>query len=152
MDLVESACDERIYPVGRLDRMTTGLLLLTNDGGLAKKLTHPSHQIKKIYFVELNRDVSREDLDQMKNGITLDDGFASFDTAQFDDKSEDKKIVIVSLHSGKNRIVRRMFAKMNYRVEKLDRISFSGLKKGNLTRGKWRFLTEKEIGFLKMLK
>lgn len=150
MDLVADACTERIYPVGRLDRMTTGLLLLTNDGELAKKLTHPSHEVKKVYLAELNREVSPADLALLTQGVTLEDGLSKFDTAEYDEKSKDLNVVIVSLHSGKNRIVRRMFAHLNYRVEKLDRISFSGLTKGNLTRGKWRFLTEKEIGFLKM--
>jgi 23S rRNA pseudouridine2605 synthase len=151
MELVENACEERIYPVGRLDRMTTGLLLLTNDGGLAKKLTHPSHQIKKIYLVELNREVDTKDMSALLEGVELEDGITKFDTIQFDQKSDEKSIVIVSLHSGKNRIVRRMFAQLNYRVDKLDRISFAGVTKGNLHRGKWRFLSEKEIGFLKML-
>ncbi|MBL4704718.1 MAG: pseudouridine synthase [Flavobacteriales bacterium] len=152
MDLVEDACEERIYPVGRLDRMTTGLLLLTNDGGLAKKLTHPSHEIKKIYVAQLNRDVSSQDIATLLKGIELEDGFAKFDTAVLDSKSNGNNIVIVSLHSGKNRVVRRMFAHLNYRVDKLDRISFSGITKGNLPRGTWRFLSTKEVGFLKMIK
>lgn len=151
MELVENACEERIYPVGRLDRMTTGLLLLTNDGSLAKKLTHPSHQIKKIYLVELNKEVDPKDMAALLDGVELEDGITKFDTIQFDQKSDEKSNVIVSLHSGKNRIVRRMFAQLNYRVDKLDRISFAGVTKGNLHRGKWRFLSEKEIGFLKML-
>jgi len=152
MDLVSDACEERIYPVGRLDRMTTGLLLLTNDGGLAKKLTHPSHEIKKIYVAELNKDIASSDIALLLKGIELEDGFAKFDTAVLDSKSTGNNVVIVSLHSGKNRVVRRMFAHLNYRVDKLDRISFSGITKGNLTRGSWRFLSIKEIGFLKMLK
>ena len=152
IELVADACDERIYPVGRLDRMTTGLLLLTNDGSLAKKLTHPSHQIKKIYLAVLNKDLSPEDMSLLLEGVELEDGLTQFDTIQYDQKSNDKTTIIVSLHSGKNRIVRRMFANLNYRVERLDRISFAGLTKDNLTRGKWRFLSDKEIGFLKMLK
>ena len=132
--------------------MTTGLLLLTNDGSLAKKLTHPSHQIKKIYLAVLNKDLSPEDMSLLLEGVELEDGLTQFDTIQYDQKSNDKTTIIVSLHSGKNRIVRRMFANLNYRVERLDRISFAGLTKDNLTRGKWRFLSDKEIGFLKMLK
>ena len=151
MEFVTNACEERIYPVGRLDRMTTGLLLLTNDGELAKKLTHPSHQIKKIYLAILDKPLSSEHLNMLLNGIELEDGITQFDTIEYDN-SNDKTKVIVSLHSGKNRIVRRMFAGLSYRVEKLDRISFAGLSKGDLTRGKWRFLNDKEVGFLKMLK
>ncbi len=152
MDLVKDACEERIYPVGRLDRMTTGVLLLTNDGGLAKRLTHPSHQIKKVYLAQLNQPISQDELNQLCAGVTLEDGPSAFDSAEFDTKDSSGKTVIVTLHSGKNRIVRRMFSHMNYRVEKLDRISFAGLTKGNVTRGKWRFLSEREIGFLKMAK
>ena len=151
MEFVTNACEERIYPVGRLDRMTTGLLLLTNDGELAKKLTHPSHQIKKIYLAILDKPLSSEHLNMLLSGIELEDGITQFDTIEYDN-SNDKTKVIVSLHSGKNRIVRRMFAGLSYRVEKLDRISFAGLSKGDLTRGKWRFLNDKEVGFLKMLK
>ena len=151
MEFVTNACEERIYPVGRLDRMTTGLLLLTNDGELAKKLTHPSHQIKKTYLAILDKPLSSEHLNMLLNGIELEDGITQFDTIEYDN-SNDKTKVIVSLHSGKNRIVRRMFAGLSYRVEKLDRISFAGLSKGDLTRGKWRFLNDKEVGFLKMLK
>ena len=151
MEFVTNACEERIYPVGRLDRMTTGLLLLTNDGELAKKLTHPSHQIKKTYLAILDKPLSSEHLNMLLSGIELEDGITQFDTIEYDN-SNDKTKVIVSLHSGKNRIVRRMFAGLSYRVEKLDRISFAGLSKGNLTRGKWRFLNDKEVGFLKMLK
>jgi 23S rRNA pseudouridine2605 synthase len=152
IELVADACEERIYPVGRLDRMTTGLLLLTNDGSLAKKLTHPSHQIKKIYLAVLNKDLTPEDMSLLLEGVELEDGLTQFDTIQYDQKSNEKTSIILSLHSGKNRIVRRMFANLNYRVERLDRVSFAGLTKENLTRGKWRFLTEKEVGFLKMLK
>ncbi len=151
MEFVTNACEERIYPVGRLDRMTTGLLLLTNDGELAKKLTHPSHQIKKTYLAILDKPLSSEHLNMLLSGIELEDGITQFDTIEYDN-SNDKTKVIVSLHSGKNRIVRRMFAGLSYRVEKLDRISFAGLSKGDLTRGKWRFLNDKEVGFLKMLK
>lgn len=151
MDLVSDACKERIYPVGRLDRMTTGLLLLTNDGELAKRLTHPSHKVVKNYVATLNKPIEPQDLRSLLVGVQLEDGECKFDTAEFDDKTDDGTVVLVSLHSGKNRIVRRMFSHLGYRVEKLDRIEFAGLKKGSLTRGRWRFLTEKEVGFLKMI-
>lgn len=151
MSLVEKACKERIYPVGRLDRNTTGLLLFTNDGDMTKKLTHPSFGARKIYHVELNKPITKNDMQTLIDGIELEDGFARFDDIQFVEYFNDKKIVGVELHSGKNRIVRRMFEAMGYYVEKLDRVSFAGLTKKDLPRGRCRFLTEKEINFLKML-
>ncbi len=151
MSLVEKACKERIYPVGRLDRNTTGLLLFTNDGDMTKKLTHPSFGARKIYHVELDKPISKNDMQSLIDGIELEDGFARFDDIQFVEYFNDKKIVGVELHSGKNRIVRRMFEAMGYYVVKLDRVSFAGLTKKDLPRGRCRFLTEKEINFLKML-
>lgn len=149
MQLVDSACDERIYPVGRLDKETTGLLLFTNDGELAKKLTHPSYEKKKIYHVFLDQDFQQKDLEQVKKGIELEDGFIAADAISFVEES-DKKQVGIEIHSGKNRIVRRIFAHLGYRVVKLDRVFFAGLTKKKLPRGKWRFLTDAEVGFLKM--
>lgn len=151
MALVEKACTERIYPVGRLDRNTTGLLLFTNDGDMTKKLTHPSFGARKIYHVELDKPLSRNDMQSLLDGIELEDGFARFDDIQFVEYYNDKKVVGVELHSGKNRIVRRMFEALGYYVEKLDRVSFAGLTKKDLPRGRCRFLTEREINFLKML-
>jgi len=149
MELVESACAERIYPVGRLDRNTTGLLLFTNDGDLAKKLTHPSYGVLKTYVAELNNAITQEQLDLLKSGVELEDGKSKFDEVEFLEKSN-HRVVRVVLHSGKNRIVRRMFESQGFDVRKLDRIEFAGLKKGSVTRGKWRFLDKKEVGFLKM--
>lgn len=151
MSLVEKACKERIYPVGRLDRNTTGLLLFTNDGDMTKKLTHPSFGARKIYHVELDKPLEKNDMQSLLNGIELEDGFSRFDDIQFVEYFNDKRIVGVELHSGKNRIVRRMFEAMGYYVVKLDRVSFAGLTKKDLPRGRCRFLTEKEINFLKML-
>lgn len=149
MTLIKHACHERIYPVGRLDRQTTGVLLFTNDGELAKKLTHPGYNKKKIYHVFLNRAVKPADLQLMADGIELEDGFIQPDAISYAD-NENKKEIGLEIHSGRNRIVRRMFESLDYRVEKLDRVYFAGLTKKNLPRGKWRFLTEKEIGRLKM--
>ena len=149
MTLVRNACPERIYPVGRLDRQTTGVLLFTNDGELAKKLTHPSYNKKKIYHVFLNRQVRAEDLRTLSGGIELEDGFIQPDAISYVDP-EHKKEIGLEIHSGRNRIVRRMFESLDYRVEKLDRVYFAGLTKKNLPRGKWRFLTEKEVSRLKM--
>lgn len=151
MELVENACKERIYPVGRLDRDTTGLLLFTNDGELAKKLTHPSTGIYKIYQVELNRPVAREDMNKMLEGIELEDGLIRVDDVQYVNGSEDRRIVGVELHSGRNRIVRRIFEALGYDVHKLDRTVFAGLTKKDLPRGRYRELTTKEIAFLKMI-
>lgn len=151
MSLVKKACKERVYPVGRLDRETTGLLLFTNDGDLAKKLTHPLHKAGKIYHVELNKNVAREDLKKLIAGIDLEDGKAMFDKAEFVN-AEEAREVGVELHSGKNRIVRRAFESLGYKVQKLDRVMFAGLTKKDLPRGMFRHLTEKEVAFLKMLK
>ena len=149
MGLVRKACRERIYPVGRLDRDTTGLLLFTNDGDMAKKLTHPRYQAKKIYHVELNKSVAREDLEKLIKGVDLEDGRTSFDVADFV-KDGSAREIGVELHSGKNRIVRRMFEALGYEVIKLDRVQFSGLTKKDLPRGMFRHLTESEVSFLKM--
>lgn len=149
MGLVKKACKERVYPVGRLDKETTGLLLFTNDGDLAKKLTHPKHKASKIYQVELNKKVRVEDLEKLKSGILLEDGTTVFDEANYVN-NEDAKVVGVELHSGKNRIVRRSFEALGYVVVKLDRVMFSGLTKKDLPRGMYRHLTEKEVAFLKM--
>ncbi|WP_120274311.1 pseudouridine synthase [Mangrovibacterium diazotrophicum] len=149
MELVDNACPERIYPVGRLDKETSGVLLFTNDGDLAKKLTHPSYEKKKIYHVFLNIDFSEEHMEQIKNGIELEDGFIKADSISFVDPA-DKKQVGIEIHSGRNRIVRRIFAHFDYKVARLDRVFFAGLTKKNLPRGKWRFLSPKEISYLKM--
>jgi len=150
MNLVGKACKELIYPVGRLDRMTTGLLMFTNDGNLAKKLTHPSSEVNKIYHVTLNRPVQHEHLKQLEKGIELEDGLSIADKAVYVGNGEDKKHVGIEIHSGKNRIIRRIFEHFDYRVVKLDRVIFAGLTKKDLPRGKYRFLTDKEVGFLKM--
>lgn len=149
ISLVRNACEERIYPVGRLDKDTTGLLLFTNDGELTKKLTHPSYEKKKVYHVFLDKEFTQGDLEKVKNGLELEDGPIAADQISFVDE-KDKTQVGIEIHSGKNRIVRRIFAHLGYKVIKLDRVVFAGLTKKNLPRGKWRFLTEKEIGFLKM--
>lgn len=149
MDLVKGACSERIYPVGRLDRNTTGVLLLTNDGDLASKLTHPKFLKKKVYHVYLDKNVTAHDLQQIREGIMLDDGEIKADAVEYAD-AVDKKQVGIEIHSGKNRIVRRIFESLGYRVIKLDRVLFAGLTKKNLRRGDWRFLTEKEVDMLRM--
>ena len=151
MMLIDGACPERIYPVGRLDRNTTGLLLFTNDGDLARRLTHPSARVYKIYQVELDKPVTRNDMQQMLQGIELEDGPIHVDDVQYVQGANDKRIVGVELHSGKNRIVRRIFEHLGYTVHKLDRVVFAGLTKKDLPRGRWRELTEKEVGFLKMI-
>ncbi len=152
MELVKNACKERIYPVGRLDKNTTGLLLFTNDGDLAKRLTHPKHRIKKVYHVVLDKRVSKNDMLKIAEGFMLDDGFVKADAIAFVTDSDNKKEVGIELHSGRNRIVRRIFESLGYRVEKLDRVAFAGLTKKDIPRGKWRYLTDKEISFLKMSK
>lgn len=149
MELVSHACGERIYPVGRLDKETSGVLLFTNDGELAKKLTHPAYEKKKIYHVFLTREFSEEHLEQVKKGIDLEDGFIAADSINYADP-QDKTQVGIEIHSGKNRIVRRIFEHLGYKVARLDRVVFAGLTKKNLPRGKWRFLTPREVGFLKM--
>ena len=149
MDLVKDVCPERIYPVGRLDRNTTGVLLLTNDGDLASKLTHPKFLKKKVYHVHLDKNITAHDLQQIRDGITLDDGEIKADAVDYADE-RDKAQVGIEIHSGKNRIVRRIFESLGYRVTKLDRVQFAGLTKKNLRRGDWRFLTEKEVDMLRM--
>ncbi len=153
MMLMDGCCAERIYPVGRLDRATTGLLLFTNDGELAKRLTHPSTQVYKIYQVELNKPVTKEDMKRLLEGIELEDGPMHVDDIQYAEVGGkvDKRVVGVQLHSGRNRIVRRLFEALGYEVHKLDRTVFAGLTKKDLPRGRWRELTEKEVGFLKMI-
>ena len=149
MDLVKNACPERIYPVGRLDRNTTGVLLLTNDGDLASKLTHPKYLKKKIYHVYLDKNVTARDLQQIAEGVQLEDGEIKADDVQYAHPT-DKKQVGIEIHSGKNRIVRRIFEALGYRVQKLDRVQFAGLTKKNLKRGDWRYLTEEEVDRLRM--
>ena len=148
MDLVKDACPERIYPVGRLDRNTTGVLLLTNDGDLASKLTHPKFLKKKVYHVFLDKNVSEEDLQKIADGIELEDGEVHADAIEYAD-DRDHSQVGIEIHSGRNRIVRRIFESLSYRVVKLDRVQFAGLTKKNLRRGDWRFLTEKEVDMLR---
>ena len=149
MDLVKDVCPERIYPVGRLDRNTTGVLLLTDDGDLASKLTHPKFLKKKVYHVHLDKNLTAHDMDQIREGITLEDGEIKADAVEYAD-DRDKAQVGIEIHSGKNRIVRRIFESLGYRVTKLDRVQFAGLTKKNLRRGDWRFLTEKEVDMLRM--
>ena len=149
MDYVKDACKERIYPVGRLDRNTTGVLLLTNDGDLASKLTHPKFLKKKIYHVYCDKNVTRADLDQILAGVTLDDGEIHADAISYASDT-DKSQVGIEIHSGKNRIVRRIFESLGYRVIKLDRVYFAGLTKKGLRRGDWRYLTEQEVNILRM--
>ena len=149
MDLVKNACPERIYPVGRLDRNTTGVLLLTNDGDLASKLTHPKFLKKKIYHVHLDKAVTAHDIQQIAEGIMLDDGEIKADAIDYADE-KDKKQVGIEIHSGKNRIVRRIFESLGYKVVKLDRVQFAGLTKKNVKRGDWRYLTEEEVDRLRM--
>ena len=149
MDLVKGACDERIYPVGRLDRNTTGVLLLTNDGDLASKLTHPKFLKKKIYHVHLDKNLTKADMEQIAAGIQLDDGEIHADAISYTDDFK-KDDVGIEIHSGKNRIVRRIFESLGYKVVKLDRVFFAGLTKKGLRRGEWRYLTEQEVNFLRM--
>ena len=149
MDFVKNACKERIYPVGRLDRNTTGVLLLTNDGEMASKLTHPKYLKKKIYHVYCDKNVTKADLDQIVQGITLEDGEIHADAVSYASDT-DKSQVGIEIHSGKNRIVRRIFEHLGYKVIKLDRVYFAGLTKKGLRRGDWRFLTENEVNMLRM--
>lgn len=151
MTLVRNACRERIYPVGRLDRETTGLLLFTNDGDLAKKLTHPRYQARKIYHVELNKPVKAEDLEKLLRGVDLEDGKSKADKASYVEGGNSREVGI-EIHSGKNRIVRRMFESLGYIVVKLDRVVFAGLTKKDLPRGMFRHLSEDEVSFLRMTK
>ena len=148
MDLVKGACPERIYPVGRLDRNTTGVLLLTNDGDMASKLTHPKFLKKKVYHVFLDKDIAMEDLQKITEGIELEDGEIHADAVEYADE-QDKSQVGIEIHSGRNRIVRRIFEALGYRVIRLDRVLFAGLTKKNLRRGDWRFLTQQEVDMLR---
>ncbi len=148
LDIIGKATKERIYPVGRLDRNTSGVLLLTNDGELAQKLTHPSKEVKKLYHVTLNKPLEKKDFEQILKGIVLEDGPASVDVLAYAD-NKDKTQLGVEIHSGRNRIVRRIFEHLGYDVKNLDRVMFAGLTKKNVDRGKWRFLTENEVRLLK---
>lgn len=148
MDLIGANVTERVYPVGRLDRATTGVLMFTNDGDLAKKLTHPSHGARKVYHVVLDKKITKADLDTIAKGIELEDGLAPVDTVSFIE-GKSKTNVGIELHVGRNRIVRRIFKHLGYEVEKLDRVSFAGLNKKNLKRGQWRMLSQKEVDFLR---
>jgi 23S rRNA pseudouridine2605 synthase len=149
MELVKNACRERIYPVGRLDRNTTGVLLFTNDGDLATKLTHPQYLKKKIYHVFCDKNVTAADIRQIAEGIMLEDGEIHADAIDYAHET-DKKQVGIEIHSGRNRIVRRIFEHLGYKVVKLDRVYFAGLTKKNVKRGDWRFLTQDEVNMLKM--
>ena len=149
MDIVKGACKERIYPVGRLDRNTTGVLLLTNDGDLASKLTHPQYVKKKIYHVWTDKDVTEDDMQRIADGIELEDGEIHADAIGYATET-DRNQVGIEIHSGRNRIVRRIFESLGYHVTKLDRVYFAGLTKKNLPRGRWRYLTQEEVNFLKM--
>jgi 23S rRNA pseudouridine2605 synthase len=151
MELVKDACPERIFPVGRLDKNTTGLLLLTNDGDLAKKLTHPSSEVTKLYHVILNKPLTKNDMLRIADGIELDDGIIAADTIAYDEDDDSKKSIGIELHSGRNRIVRRIFEHLGYEVTRLDRVMFAGLDKYKLPRGEWRFLTDREVAMLKKL-
>jgi 23S rRNA pseudouridine2605 synthase len=148
MDLVKGACRERIYPVGRLDRNTTGVLLLTNDGDLATRLTHPQFMKKKIYHVYLNKPLTAADMRLIADGISLEDGDIKADAIEYASET-DKKQVGIEIHSGRNRIVRRIFESLGYHIVKLDRVYFAGLTKKNVRRGDWRFLTEAEVNMLR---
>ena len=149
MELIANACPERIYPVGRLDKSTTGLLLFTNDGDMTKRLTHPKYNRKKIYHAYLDQKVSKNHLQEIVDGVNLEDGFVAADSVSYVSE-DDKKQVGIEIHSGKNKIVRRIFEHLGYKVEKLDRVYFCGLTKKDLPRGRWRFLTEEEVNLLKI--
>ena len=152
MDLIEGACKERVYPVGRLDRDTTGLLILTNDGELTKRLTHPSFGVRKKYIIQLSSSIHPDCLVEMTKGVKLDDGIVKFDEVVYGKNGTDRTQLIVILHSGKNRVIRRTMEYFEKELLYLDRIEFAGIKKRDLQRGKWRFLDHKELGFLKMVK
>ncbi len=149
MELIANACTERIYPVGRLDKNTTGLLLFTNDGDMTKRLTHPKYNRKKIYHVFLDRNVTKNHLQEIVDGVNLEDGFVVADSVSYVNE-DNKKEVGIEIHSGKNKIVRRIFEHLGYKVDKLDRVYFCGLTKKDLPRGRWRYLTEEEVSLLKM--
>ncbi|MFZ4400156.1 MAG: pseudouridine synthase [Bacteroidales bacterium] len=151
MALVKDACKERLYPVGRLDRNTSGLLLFTNDGEIAKKLTHPRYGVKKLYQVELDRALSKSDMERLWDGVELEDGIVKVDDVAYVDEAKNKKEIGIEIHTGKNRVIRRLFEAMGYEVVKLDRTMFAGLTKKDIPRGMWRFLSEKEVSYLKML-
>jgi len=151
MDLIAQV-KERVYPVGRLDRNSTGLLLLTNDGELAKKLMHPKHRIPKVYHIVTDKPFRPDDLDKLRNGIELEDGFIRPDEIAYIDGAETKKEIGIEIHSGRNRIIRRMFEHLAYRVVKLDRVLYGPFTKKNLARGKWRFLSDKEVRMLKRIR
>ena len=148
LDLVREATGERIYPVGRLDKSTTGVLLLTNDGDLAGRLTHPKYEVRKVYHVFADKEVTKHDMEKIVEGVELEDGKVSADAISYPEP-DDHTQVGLEIHSGQNRVVRRIFEKLGYNVRKLDRVSFAGLTKKNLQRGKWRFLTVKEVSMLK---
>jgi 23S rRNA pseudouridine2605 synthase len=150
LHLIRGATNERVYPVGRLDRNTSGVLLLTNDGELAQKLAHPKHEIKKVYHVTLDKSLSKDDFDKIAAGVELEDGLANVDAIAYAD-AKDKTQVGLEIHSGRNRIVRRIFESLGYDVRGLDRVMYAGLTKKNVQRSKWRLLTEKEIRILKYL-
>jgi len=152
MELIKNACKERVYPVGRLDRNTTGLLLFTNDGDMTMKLTHPKNNIQKLYSVEVDKSIKPEDFKAILDGMELEDGFIKADSLEFVGEGSNRREVGIEIHSGRNRIVRRMFEHLGYKVVRLDRVMFAGLTKKDLPRSKWRFLSDKEIGYLKMLK
>ena len=151
MSLVDKACPERIYPVGRLDRGTTGVLLFTNDGDIAKKLTHPKHGIRKIYHVVLNKQLTKADIDRISMGIELDDGYIKADKISWVEDGNNKKEVGLELHSGRNRIVRRIFESLGYKVIRLDRVVFANITKKDTPRGRWRMLSDSEVNMLKRL-
>jgi 23S rRNA pseudouridine2605 synthase len=150
LQLIQQATDERVYPIGRLDRNTSGVLLLTNDGDLTQKLSHPSYEIKKLYEVKLDKVLTKAHFDKIIAGLTLEDGSVSVDALAYAD-SKDKSIIGIEIHSGRNRIVRRIFEHLGYDVKGLDRVMYAGLTKKNVERGKWRFLSEKEIRLLKYM-
>lgn len=149
MNIMSNACEERIFPVGRLDRNTTGLLLFTNDGDLAKKLSHPSYEVRKIYHVTLDKPISEDDMEKIRQTLTLEDGDAPVDKVIYDEADKTKKAVVITIHIGRNRIVRRIFSHLGYHVDKLDRIYYGGLTKKNLSRGFHRPLTKQEVIMLK---
>jgi len=150
LQLIQSATSERVYPIGRLDRNTSGVLLLTNDGDLTQKLSHPSFEIKKVYEVKLDKELTKADFDKILKGLTLEDGAVFVDSLAYAD-SRDKSVIGIEIHSGRNRIVRRIFEHLGYDVKGLDRVMYAGLTKKNVERGKWRFLSEKEIRLLKYM-
>ena len=150
LQLIKAATDERVYPIGRLDRNTSGVLLLTNDGDLTQKLSHPSYEVRKIYEVKLDKVLTKAHFDQILKGLTLEDGPVFVDSLAYAD-SKDKSVIGIEIHSGRNRIVRRIFESLGYDVKALDRVMYAGLTKKNVERGKWRFLSEKEIRLLKYL-